>query len=81
MFEKLVQANFRISEDVVKELRHEFPRGRQSGFVEDAIVSALKRLKLKKAIKDSFKAWRGRRGGLETTEKFIRSLRQGRKFV
>ena len=81
MLEKLVQANFRISEDVVKELRQEFPHGRQSGFVEDAIVSALKRLKLKKAIKGSFKAWHGRRGGLKTTESFIRLLRQGRKFV
>lgn len=81
MLEKIIQANFRLSEDVVKELRQEFPRGSQSEFVEDAIVSALKRLKLKKALKSSFKAWTGRRGGTKATEAFIRTLRQGRKFV
>lgn len=79
MLSNTVQANFRISSDVMEELRRLLSRGQQSEFVQIAIARALKRLKFEKAINTSFGAW-SKNTKTKNVGKFIRGLRQGRKF-
>ena len=77
--EHIEQANFRLSREVLKNLRKAVPHGKQSRFVEEAIQKEIKRCQFLKAVESSFGAW-GKRKDLGTTRQFIRKLRRGRRF-
>lgn len=72
------QANFLLPEDVIEELKATVPKRQQSRVVTDALRKELKRIKLGKALCDSFGAWRDSdHPELEQgTDARIRSLRK-----
>jgi hypothetical protein len=72
------QANFLLSEEVVEELRRTVEKREQSRFVENALQKELKRLRLEKALKLSFGAWKDEDHPemAQGTENFVRVLRK-----
>ena len=52
------QANFLLPEDLLEELRKAVSKREQSKFIAEALRKELKRLKLKKAITESFSTWK-----------------------
>ncbi|MEW6601732.1 MAG: hypothetical protein AB1499_12245 [Nitrospirota bacterium] len=76
------QANFLLPEDLLDDLERSVSIRQQSKFVEEALRRELKRLKLERALKTSFGAWKGAehpelKGG---TGVFIRSLRKSSRL-
>lgn len=72
------QANFTLPQDLLDELRRTVPKGEQSRLVGEALRNELRRLRFRKALEESFGAWRASRhpelaGG---TRRFLRSLRR-----
>ena len=72
------QANFLLPEDLLDELKKTVSKRQQSKVVADALRHELKRLRLEKAVRESFGAWRDKdhpelKGG---TEAYIRKLRK-----
>lgn len=51
------QANFLLPADLVEELRRSVPRREQSKVVAEALSKELKRLRLRRALDESFGAW------------------------
>lgn len=51
------QANFLLPEEIIEELRATVPKRQQSKVVTDALRKELKRIRLKKALDESFGAW------------------------
>jgi post-segregation antitoxin (ccd killing protein) len=72
------QANFLLSEELIEELRRSVEKREQSRFVETALQKELKRLKLERALDESFGAWKDKdhpelSAGIDT---FVRKLRK-----
>lgn len=77
------QANFLLPEDLLDELRKTVSRREHSKVVAEALRKELKRIKLKKAISESFGAWKDKdhpelQKGSET---FLRTLRKSSRLV
>ena len=77
------QANFLLPEDLLDELRKTVSKRQQSKVVAEALRKELKRLKLKKAIRESFYSWKDKdhpelKGG---TESFVRTLRKSTRLT
>jgi len=72
------QANFLLPEDLLDELRKTVSKRQQSKVVAEALRNELRRLKLKKAVQESFGAWKDKdHPELKKGEDaFIRSLRR-----
>ncbi len=72
------QANFLLPEDLLDELKKTVAKRQQSKVVADALRKELKRLKLEKALKTSFGAWKDKEHPeiKEGSEAFVRSLRK-----
>ena len=72
------QANFLLPEDLLEELKATVSKRQQSKVVAQALKKELKRLRLEKALDNSFGAWKDSdhadlKGG---TEAFVRKLRK-----
>lgn len=72
------QANFLLPDDLIDELRANVPKREQSRVVAEALRKELKRLRLQKALRTSFGAWREEdhpelKAGVEA---FVRKLRK-----
>lgn len=74
----LKQANFMLSETLLKEFRRLIPKGQQSQVVNTALLHELNNRKLKMALKDSFGAWKSE--NRESTHQIVREMRKERKF-
>lgn len=72
------QANFLLPEDLLDELKRTVSKRQQSKVVADALRHELKRLRLEKAIRESFGAWKDRDHPelKDGTEVYIRKLRK-----
>ena len=72
------QANFLLPEDLIEEIKKFVSRREQSKFVTEALRKELKRLRLEKALKTSFGAWKDAKHPemKAGTEEFVRSLRK-----
>lgn len=72
------QANFVLPQDLLEELRKTVNKRQQSRVVAEALRHELKRIKLKKALEQSFGAWQGRDHPelKQGPQKFIRTLRK-----
>ena len=72
------QANFLLPADLLEELRRTVPRGQQSRIVSEALRNELRRLRFRRAVTDSFGAWKtGAHPELAGgTRRFVRSLRR-----
>lgn len=77
------QANFLLPEDLLEDLKKTVSRREQSKVVAEALRKELKRLKLKKAIQDSFGAWKvNDHPELKSgTEAYIRKLRKSTRLT
>lgn len=76
------QANFLLPEDILEELRKNVSSRQQSKVVAEALRKELKRLKLAKALQESFGAWKDK-GHPELkagTESFVRRLRKSTRL-
>ncbi len=51
------QANFLLPADLIEELRRNVPRREQSKLVAEALRKELKRMRLRRALDESFGAW------------------------
>ncbi len=51
------QANFLLPKDILEDLKKNVPRKQQSKVVAEALKKELKRIKLIKALEDSFGIW------------------------
>jgi len=78
MADTLRQANFLLPADLLDELRRTVPRGQQSRIVGEALRNELQRLRFRRAVTESFGAWKaGAHPELARgTRRFIRSLRR-----
>ena len=76
------QANFLLPEDLLEELRKTVSKREQSKFIAEALKKELKRLKLKKAITDSFGAWKDKDHPelQKGTVAFVRTLRKATRL-
>jgi metal-responsive CopG/Arc/MetJ family transcriptional regulator len=76
------QANFTLPEDLLEELKRTVPKGEQSKVVGDALRHELKRIRFKKALQDSFGAWKNQAHPELTkgTRRFVRSLRKSSRL-
>lgn len=77
------QANFSLPEDLLDELKRTVPKGEQSKVVSDALRHELKRIKFKKALQNSFGAWKTS-SHPELTQgarRFVRSLRKSTRLT
>lgn len=76
------QANFTLPEDLLEELKRTVPKGEQSKVVGEALRNELKRIKFRKALQDSFGAWRGDKHSAlrKGTRRFVRSLRKSTRL-
>lgn len=77
------QANFLLPEDLLDELRKNVSSRQQSKVVADALRKELKRLKLEKALHESFGAWKDKdhpelKAG---TESFVRKIRKSTRLA
>lgn len=72
------QANFMLPVDLIEELRRSVPRREQSKVVAEALRKELKRMKLRRALSESFGAWRSEaHPELERgTERYVREMRR-----
>ncbi len=72
------QANFLLPKDLLEDLKNSVPRMEQSKVVAEALKKELKRIKLKRALKESFGIWKsGVHPELaEGTDKYIRRTRK-----
>ena len=52
------QANFLLPKDLLEELRNNVPRMEQNKVVAEALKKELKRIKLMKALEESFGIWK-----------------------
>ena len=52
------QANFTLPEELLEDLKRTVPRGEQSRVVSEALRNELKRIKFRRALDESFGAWR-----------------------
>jgi SAM-dependent MidA family methyltransferase len=77
------QANFLLPEDLLEELRKTVSKREQSKVVAEALRKELKRLKLKKAMSESFGAWKDKDHPelQKGTEVFVRTLRKSTRLV
>lgn len=77
------QANFLLPEDLLEDLKKTVPRREQSKVVAEALRKELKRLKLKKAIEESFGAWKlNDHPELKSgTEAYLRGLRKSTRLT
>lgn len=71
------QANFLITVQTLDLLKKQVPNRKQSEFVEETLIKALKKNAFLKAIKTSKGAWKNHE---EDTEQFIRSLRSSKRI-
>lgn len=76
------QANFLLPEDLLDELKKTVTKRQQSKVVADALRKELKRLKLEKALKTSFGAWKDKEHPeiKEGSEAFVRRLRKSSRL-
>ena len=75
------QANFLLPKDVVEDLKRTVPRREQSKVVAEALRRELKRLRLRRALDESFGAWTKELhpeldGGVE---QYVRESRRSRR--
>ncbi len=72
------QANFLLPEDLLGDLKKYVPRREQSKVVAEALEKELKRIKLQKALEDSFGVWKGNDHPelAEGTNDYIRGVRK-----
>lgn len=70
------QANFLITLPTLDLLKEQVPNRKQSEFVEETLLKALKKNAFKKALRTSFGAWKNH---TEDTEAFIRSSRESNR--
>ena len=77
------QANFLLPEDLLDELRKTVSKRQQSKVVAEALRKELKRLKLKKAVRESFGSWKDKDHPelKEGTGAFIRTLRKSTRLT
>ena len=77
------QANFLLPEDLVEELKKTVSKRQQSKVVAEALRKELKRLNLRKALEESFGAWKDKNHPeLEKgTEAFVRALRRSTRLT
>lgn len=76
------QANFLLPEDVIEELKAAVPKRQQSRVVTDALRKELKRIRLGKALSESFGAWKEKDHPELTkgTDAYVRSLRKSSRL-
>ena len=76
------QANFLLPEDLLEELKRTVSPRRQSRFVTEALRKELMRLRLAKAIEESFGAWKEKDhpGLAEGTDSYIRRMRRSTRL-
>ncbi|OGJ46288.1 hypothetical protein A3J23_02270 [Candidatus Peregrinibacteria bacterium RIFCSPLOWO2_02_FULL_48_14] len=77
VLKKKRQANFLITVQTLNLLKKQVPNKKQSEFVEQTLVKALKKNAFRDAVKNSFGAWKNH---TENTEKYIRSLRESNRI-
>ncbi len=72
------QANFLLPKELLEDLKKNVPRMEQSKVVAEALKKELKSIKLKKALKESFGAWKNEQHPelAEGTDKYIRRTRK-----
>lgn len=72
------QANFLLPKDILEDLRNNVPRMEQSKVVAEALRKELKRLKLKRALEESFGIWKNNNHPelADGTGKYIRRTRK-----
>ncbi len=72
------QVNFLLPKELLEDLKKNVPRMEQSKVVAEALKKELKSIKLKKALKESFGAWKNEHHPelAEGTEKYIRRTRK-----
>lgn len=72
------QANFSLPKDILDDLKKSVPRKEQSKVVAEAIKKELKRIKLERALEESFGVWNDNNHPelAEGTDKYIRKLRK-----
>jgi len=72
------QANFLLPKDLLEDLKKNVPRMEQSKVVAEALKKELKRIKLKRALKESFGIWNNSDHPelVEGTDKYIRRIRK-----
>ncbi|MBI5192699.1 MAG: hypothetical protein HZA08_04565 [Nitrospirae bacterium] len=77
------QANFLLPEDLLDELRKTVSKREQSKVVAEALRKELKRLKLKKAMLESFGAWKDKDHPelQKGSGAFVRTLRKSTRLV
>jgi metal-responsive CopG/Arc/MetJ family transcriptional regulator len=77
------QANFLLPEDLLEELRKTVPGRQQSKIVAEALRKELRRRRLKKAIQESFGAWKDKDHPelKKGSESFVRSLRKSTRMT
>ncbi len=75
------QANFLLPKELLEDLKKNVPRMEQSKVVADALKKELKSIKLKKALKESFGAWKNEQHPelAEGTDKYIRRTRKSNR--
>jgi len=76
------QANFLLPEDVIEELKAAVPKRQQSRVVTDALRKELKRIRLEKALSESFGAWKDKDHPelIEGTDAYVRKLRKSSRL-
>jgi hypothetical protein len=76
------QANFLLPEDLLEELKRTVSPRRQSRFVTEALRKELMRLRLAKAIDESFGAWKEKDHPdlAKGTDSYIRRLRRSTRL-
>ena len=77
------QANFLLPQDLLDDLRKTVSKRQQSKVVAEALRKELKRLKLKKAIRENFGSWKDKdHPELKVgTESFVRTLRKSTRLT
>lgn len=72
------QANFTLPEDLLDELRRAVPKGEQSRVVGQALRNELARIRFRRALDESFGAWKKSRHPelAKGTRRYVRSLRR-----
>jgi hypothetical protein len=78
MGDSMRQANFLLPAELLDELRRAVPRGQQSRVVGEALRNELRRLRFRRAVVDSFGAWKDSEHPelARGTRRFVRSLRR-----
>lgn len=72
------QANFLLPGDLLDDLRKVVPKREQSKTVAEALRKELKRIKLKRALEESFGTWRDNEHPelANGTEQYVRRIRK-----